>query len=415
MDIAEVAKKVDALQAELAAKDSRIADLEARVSLLEAESARLRRVMPEGDAMYHTGKNGLTFGRLEEGFEGNKQKPVDMLVEHVDVVNDVIEVSDGKEDGMSVDSNKGKSAEEGVPAVPTPVKCAVRVVACGDDEDDAKGAGGGDYQSQSDDLSSVQRRKKRKSAIVISDSESEDEDENVERHGNEEGDEDWEGIGKEEGDEDDGKTTPEVNKKMREERSRDDGEFGARRALEFSEPKDHEESEDGSEEADSSADFIDDADCSETSPDSAEEYSAEPEESDNELGYKDAIDHIGRKRNADTTEWAFEGDMLSAFAKQPELCLKAVCALYRKQTEEEQVGKATIVHNKKGFSQIHARRGSDIAQFLLDGDASGHLKKTVQDLEEYDRYGLKFCHKIASHYSKQLFAIYQNQEDPYFP
>jgi hypothetical protein len=60
-------------------------------------------------------------------------------------------------------------------------------------------------------------------------------------------------------------------------------------------------------------------------------------------------------------------------------------------------------------------RGSLIAQFLLDGDASGPLKKTTQDLETYDRRGVKFCLKIAFRYSKQLFAIYQNKEDPYFP
>jgi hypothetical protein len=48
--------------------------------------------------------------------------------------------------------------------------------------------------------------------------------------------------------------------------------------------------------------------------------------------------------------------MLSAFDEYTELTLKAVCALYRQQTEEEQAEKATIVHNKRGFSQIDARR-----------------------------------------------------------
>jgi hypothetical protein len=60
-------------------------------------------------------------------------------------------------------------------------------------------------------------------------------------------------------------------------------------------------------------------------------------------------------------------------------------------------------------------RGSNIAQFLLDGDASGPLKKTVQDLEKYHPRGLKVCHRMALRYSKQLFAIYKNKEDPYFP
>jgi hypothetical protein len=60
-------------------------------------------------------------------------------------------------------------------------------------------------------------------------------------------------------------------------------------------------------------------------------------------------------------------------------------------------------------------RGSRIAQFLLDGDASVPLKKTAQDLKKFDRYGLEFCHKMTFRYSKQLFAIYQSKEDPYFP
>jgi hypothetical protein len=60
-------------------------------------------------------------------------------------------------------------------------------------------------------------------------------------------------------------------------------------------------------------------------------------------------------------------------------------------------------------------RGSRVAEFLLDGDAFGPPKKTVDDLEKYDPDGLEFCEKMAARYSKQLFAIYQNGEDPYFP
>lgn len=51
----------------------------------------------------------------------------------------------------------------------------------------------------------------------------------------------------------------------------------------------------------------------------------------------------------------------------------------------------------------------------MDGDALGPPKKTVDDLKKYGKYALKFCQKIARRYSKQLFAIYQNKEDPYFP
>jgi hypothetical protein len=62
---------------------------------------------------------------------------------------------------------------------------------------------------------------------------------------------------------------------------------------------------------------------------------------------------------------------------------------------------------------VHCR-GSCIAEFLLDGDQDGPMNKTVDDLEEYDSNALGFCRMVASNYSKQLFAIYQNKEDPYF-
>jgi len=202
----------------------------------------------------------------------------------------------------------------------------------------------------------------------------------------------------------------------------------ARRVLNFVEPKEYEGSEDDVEEDDDMEEFINDEDSSENTSDSAEESCDEPdtsgtsvlnegsspapEESDSEVDYADVMARIGRKNKA--KDWKFEGDMLAAFDEHPEICLKAVCALYRKQTEEEQKQNATFVHNKQGFNQIHALRGSRIAEFLLDGDLYGPLKKTISELEEYDRNALGFCRKVASHYSKQLFAIYQNKEDPYF-
>ncbi|KAL6627180.1 hypothetical protein ACP70R_030906 [Stipagrostis hirtigluma subsp. patula] len=200
-----------------------------------------------------------------------------------------------------------------------------------------------------------------------------------------------------------------------------------RQVLNFVEPREYEGSEDDMEEDDDMDEFIND-DSSETASDSAEESCAEPEasaasapneeaspkpeESDSEVDYPGVMASIGRKRKA--KDWKFEGEMLAAFHEDPELCLKAVCALYRKQTDEEQSEKAALFHNKQGFSHNDAARGSRIAEFLLDGDLDGPPKKTILDLEKYDPHALKFCHKVASHYSKQLFTIYQNKEDPYF-
>ncbi|KAL6627179.1 hypothetical protein ACP70R_030905 [Stipagrostis hirtigluma subsp. patula] len=513
MDSAEPAARFCALEAELAAKSLRIAELEARVSCLEAENARLSMAMAKGEGADRTGEEDHVVGRLEEGLGGHKQEAAEMVAGGADC-GGVIVLSDG-EDGIAVDSNKGRSPEVRVVSVPTPRKRAARVVT-GESEDEepvegvegcsgsSKGDARGDINVdlEDDDVSVTAPGKKRAAALVVT-SDSEDEDMGRGRRGNAKdvgGDDDNDevGDGQEEGvtpsrkrtlcgfsdsenedckegvrlvssphtsqvpatqierwEEDDDDRIPicQVFKKMRKARvSDDDDELGeakgcstpatrrsarlvknqskgrqaARRVLNFVEPNEREGSEDDMEEDDDMDEFINDDNSSENASDSDEDSCAEPEvsgastqteksspeESDGEINYAAVMACIGRKRKA--KDWKFEGDMLAAFHEHPELCLKAVCALYRKQTKEEQLEKATLVHNKQGFSQIDASRGSCIAEFLLDGDLYGPLKKTVHDLEAYDRYALDFCRKVAARYSKQLFAIYQNKEDPYF-
>ncbi|ERN01761.1 uncharacterized protein LOC18429854 [Amborella trichopoda] len=113
-------------------------------------------------------------------------------------------------------------------------------------------------------------------------------------------------------------------------------------------------------------------------------------------------------------KWDFEADMLAAFAKNPELCMKAVCALYRQQTSDEQSTKFSLHANSRGFNKFDAYKGSHIAEFLTEGDAYGPLKKSAKELENYDHGAVDYCSKLASHYSKQLFKIYQSGEDPLF-
>lgn len=59
-------------------------------------------------------------------------------------------------------------------------------------------------------------------------------------------------------------------------------------------------------------------------------------------------------------------------------------------------------------------RGSNYAEFLIDGDESGQLKKSARALETRFPGALKICQGIASHHSKQLFEIYSNNEDPFW-
>ncbi|XP_077251220.1 uncharacterized protein LOC143890429 [Tasmannia lanceolata] len=116
----------------------------------------------------------------------------------------------------------------------------------------------------------------------------------------------------------------------------------------------------------------------------------------------------------DSSKWEYEADLLSSFSRDPELCMKAVCALYRQQTSEEKSFKCSLHINNRGFNKFDALKGSRVAQFLTDDDPLGPLKKSVQELEKYEPNGPEYCYQLATRYSKQLFEIYQNKEDPFF-
>jgi len=59
-------------------------------------------------------------------------------------------------------------------------------------------------------------------------------------------------------------------------------------------------------------------------------------------------------------------------------------------------------------------RGSTSADFLTDGNPKGGLK-TVAELQEFDYVRVEICRLLAFHYSKQLYEIFKNKEDPFFP
>lgn len=60
------------------------------------------------------------------------------------------------------------------------------------------------------------------------------------------------------------------------------------------------------------------------------------------------------QRSKTNMKWEFEAGMLAAFGKDPELCMKAVCALYRQQTSVEQLSKGALLSNQRGFNKFDA-------------------------------------------------------------
>ncbi|KAM0939428.1 hypothetical protein DsansV1_C20g0163111 [Dioscorea sansibarensis] len=60
-----------------------------------------------------------------------------------------------------------------------------------------------------------------------------------------------------------------------------------------------------------------------------------------DLELEEVLARIRRGKNM--KEWEYEADMLASFSKDPELCMKAVCAIYRQQTAEEKSVKGTLL------------------------------------------------------------------------
>lgn len=142
------------------------------------------------------------------------------------------------------------------------------------------------------------------------------------------------------------------------------------------------------------------------------DFSGESDDaSDDSLDYTAIIATIGRHKDH-KVKWEFQADMQAGFGKDIQLCMKAVCALYRQQTSEEKFHKATIVRNERGFNQCDARRGTQLGEFLTDRDPQGDLVKSVEELEAHDPRWLELCRTLATHYAKQLYEIYQSNEDP---
>ncbi|GAB4845329.1 hypothetical protein Ancab_038737 [Ancistrocladus abbreviatus] len=115
-------------------------------------------------------------------------------------------------------------------------------------------------------------------------------------------------------------------------------------------------------------------------------------------------------RSRMTKVWEFEADLLYAFENDDELCLKAVCALYRRHTKLN----GGPFFGYRGFCRS-VPRGIALGKFLVDGDPNGKMKKSVAELKQYDPNGLDDCRFLAKEHSKQLFVMYERNEDPLFP
>ncbi|PHT39564.1 hypothetical protein CQW23_18418 [Capsicum baccatum] len=106
--------------------------------------------------------------------------------------------------------------------------------------------------------------------------------------------------------------------------------------------------------------------------------------------------------NKSGIEWSSEDDFCSAFYTDAELCLNAVCALYRRQ----------ISGNKfSSMSKIDKNRITALGVFLCRGDPENKLKRTISDVGPED---LCICKTLAIRYFRQIYRIYNSKKDQLF-
>ncbi|KAL4570705.1 hypothetical protein LXL04_026366 [Taraxacum kok-saghyz] len=103
------------------------------------------------------------------------------------------------------------------------------------------------------------------------------------------------------------------------------------------------------------------------------------------------------KTKLEKPRWESWDAMIEEFNKDDELCINAICALYR-QTP------ILPIFDKSRITQL--------AYLVTEGDPQQKLKKTALELDDFD---VDDCRRFARKYAVQIYNIYKKNTDPFFP
>ncbi|CAH9141396.1 unnamed protein product [Cuscuta epithymum] len=112
------------------------------------------------------------------------------------------------------------------------------------------------------------------------------------------------------------------------------------------------------------------------------------------------------KASKGSRKWLSESEMRLAFANDGELCMRAICALYRKLLSAP----LTLEAVDKGF-EPNDQIGVELAKYLIDGNPENKLNRSML---EASPVAIGQSKRLARQYSEQLFRIYSSGEDPLF-
>ncbi|XP_019265737.1 PREDICTED: uncharacterized protein LOC109243287 isoform X2 [Nicotiana attenuata] len=131
-------------------------------------------------------------------------------------------------------------------------------------------------------------------------------------------------------------------------------------------------------------------------------------DSDNDLSDR-SMEMLIKRIKAKT--FLSEDGLRSSFEKDAELCMKAICALYRQQISPNISSKGLSFTKSQGLSQSDKISITALGEYLIDGDPQHKLRKAVVEVRPKDHAE---CKRLATKYCHQLYQIYLSKEDHLF-
>ncbi|XP_019170608.1 PREDICTED: uncharacterized protein LOC109166164 [Ipomoea nil] len=116
---------------------------------------------------------------------------------------------------------------------------------------------------------------------------------------------------------------------------------------------------------------------------------------------EDSYTYLGSQKAKGRVPWLLEPDMCLAFEDDPELCMDAVCALYRLQLSLP----SSLKRLDKELDIVR------VAKYLIHDDPENKLKRSVT---EVSKDVIVECKRLALHHRAELFRVYCSGKDPFF-
>ncbi|XP_031130207.1 uncharacterized protein LOC116031968 [Ipomoea triloba] len=124
-------------------------------------------------------------------------------------------------------------------------------------------------------------------------------------------------------------------------------------------------------------------------------------------GKSTASSHLNLKpQKVGSGPWLDQNEMRLAFDDDCELCMSAVCALYRKLISAP----LSMKPMDRGFDS-NDELGVELAKYLIDDHPENKLNRAMSEIS---KVAIEQSKRLALKYSGQLFRIYSSGEDPLF-